>query len=203
MHSVRTTKVDWTGDNPFIYLKTDPNGDWSSLSLYFRIAASEHGRGEAILVLENPYQREDNTAIRKCLTDNLPLATYLVENFVRHFGLFRQAVALDTLEYVADASFKTEADYPHKQVCSAHSASANISVSLIWNDLGEPFAVALPPAETQTGKHEMFAIFQTAGNASVTVNGTALPGSTVARDFLNGVAQSAALANSESWVQAE
>ncbi|MDP5291821.1 hypothetical protein Q9290_05895 [Oceanimonas sp. CHS3-5] len=203
MNSVRTTKVDWTGDNPFIYLKTDPNGDWSSLSLYFRIAASEYGRGEAILVLENPYQQEDKSAVRKCLTDNLPLAQYLVNHFVCHFGLFRKAVALNNLEYVADASFKTEADYPHRHICTAHSASTNTSVSLIWNDLGDPFAVALPPEESQTGEHEMFAIFQTAGSASVTVNGQALPGNTVARDFLNRVAQSAALANSESWVQAK
>ena len=48
----------------------------------------------------------------------------------------------------------------------------------------------------------MFAIFQPAGAASIEVNGTQLPGTTVERDFLNRIAQSAALANSESWVQA-
>lgn len=203
MNSIRTTKVDWTGDNPFIYLKTDPEGDWSSLSLYFRIAASDYGRGEAILVLENPYQLEGANAVRLCLTDNLEMAQYLVENFVRRFGLFRPAVSLDNLEYIADASFKTEADYPNKQVCTGVSASTGRSLSMIWNDLADPFAVALPPEETQTGEHEMFAIFQPAGSAAVEVDGKALPGATVDRDFLNRIAQSAALANSESWVRAK
>ncbi|MBU2965840.1 NAD-dependent dehydratase [Amphritea sp. 2_MG-2023] len=203
MNSIRTGKVDWTGDNPFIYLKTDSEGDWSSLSLYFRIAASDYGRGEVILVLENPYQKEDGSAVRKCLTDNLELAQYLVENFVRRFGLFRAAVALDNLEYIADACFKTETDYPKQQACIAHSESTGTTLSMIWKDLAEPFAVALPPEETQTGEHEMFAIFQPAGAAQVEVNGTPLPGTTVERDFLNRIAQSAALANSESWVRAE
>ena len=204
MNSIRKGKVDWTGDNPFIYLKKDPTEEeYSTLALYFRIAASDYGRGEVILVLDNPYQEKDDSAVRQCLTDNLELAQYLVKNFVRHFGLFRKAVALDNLEYIADASFKTEVDYPKQQACIAHSEGSNVTLSLIWKDLSEPFAVALPPEETQTGKHEMFAIFQPAGAASIEVNGTPLPGATVERDFLNRVAQSAALANSESWVRAE
>lgn len=204
MSSVRTTKVDWTGDNPFIYMKKDPAGDWTSLSTYFRIAASDYGRGEAIIVLENPYGKEAGPAVRKCLTNNLDLAKYLVKDFVRHFGLFRPAQeALDQLEYVVDATFTTEANYPHKQVCTAHSAATNTSLSLVWHDLGKPFAVVLTPEESQTGKHEMLAVFQTAESAQVLVNGTAIEGQPIERDFLNGRAQSAALANSESWVRAQ
>ena len=203
MNSIRTGKVDWTGDNPFIYLKTDSEGDWSSLSLYFRIAASDYGRGEAILVLENPYQKEDSNAVRQCLTDNLELAQYLIEKFVRRFGLFRAAVALDNLEYISDATFKTEADYPSQQACTAYSQSTDTTLSMVWKGLADPFAVALPPAETQTGEHEMFAIFQPASSAMVEVNGKPLAGTTVERDFLNRIAQSAALANSESWVRVD
>lgn len=201
MQSVRTGKVDWTGDNPFIYLKTDPESDWSSLSVYFRIAASDYGRGHAIIVLENPYELNDDSAVRVCLTDNLELARYLVKDFISHFGLFRKAVALQKLEYVDDATFKTEADYPKQHIESTHSASKNMSINLIWNGLDKPFAVALPPAETQTGKHEMFCVFQAATSARVEVNGKAIPGQSIERDFLDRRAQSAALASSESWVQ--
>ncbi|MDI3325198.1 NAD-dependent dehydratase [Pontibacterium granulatum] len=203
MNSIRTGKVDWTGDNPFIYLKTDPKGDWSSLSLYFRIAASDYGRGQAILVLENPYQKEDTNAVRLCLTDNLELARYLVDQFVRRFGLFRPAVALDTLEYVADARFETLADYPAHVTERATSDSHNLQIDMIWKDLQDTFAVALPPAETQTGEHEMFCVFQPASSACVEINGQAITGQTVERDFLDRIAQSAALANSESWVRAD
>lgn len=34
---VRPGAIAWTGDKPFIYLKTDSEGGWSALSLYFRI----------------------------------------------------------------------------------------------------------------------------------------------------------------------
>ena len=54
MTGIKTGTLDWTGDNPFIYLKTDAEQDWSSLSLYFRIASSDFGSGQAILVLDNP-----------------------------------------------------------------------------------------------------------------------------------------------------
>lgn len=201
MKSIRTGKVDWTGDNPFIYMKTDPEGDWTSLSVYFRIAASDYGRGEAIIVLENPYQLEDANAIRVCLTDNLELSRYLVKDFLSHFALFRKAVSLQNMEYIADATFKTEADYPKQHIESAHSASKDMTVNLVWEGLNEPFAVALPPAETQTGKHEMFCVFQAASSARVEVNGKALEGQPIERDFLDRRALSAALASSESWVQ--
>ena len=203
MNSIRTGKVDWTGDNPFVYLKTDPQGDWSSLSLYFRIAASDYGRGQAILVLENPYQLEDDSAVRLCLTDNLELAQYLIQDFVRRFGLFRAAVALDNLEYVPDAQFNTQADYPKHVTETAYSPSRELTLSMVWKDLQETFAVALPPEETQTGEHEMFCVFQPASSAVVEVNGQRISGNTVERDFLDRRAQSASMANSESWVRAD
>src|SRR5690606_12205296 len=134
-------------------------------------------------------------------TDNAALARYLVDNFVSHFGLFRKAVALNKLEYLTDASFKTEADYPKQHVESARSAGSDMTVSLIWSRLEKPFAVALPPQETQTGTHAMCCVFQPADSARVEVNGKVLSGQTVERDFLGRRAQSAALASSETWVQ--
>lgn len=203
MNSIRAGKVDWTGDNPFIYLKTDPLGDWTSLSLYFRIAASDYGRGQAILVLENPYQLDDDSAVRLCLTDNLELAKYLIQHFVRRFGLFRAAIALDKLEYVADAKFNTEADYPRHVTETAYSPGRETTLRMVWKNLQDTFAVALPPKETQTGEHDMFCVFQPASSAVVEVNGQRIAGNTVERDFFDRRAQSASMANSESWVRAD
>ena len=64
MTGIKTGTLDWTGDNPFIYLKTDAEQDWSSLSLYFRIASSDFGSGQAILVLDNPYEVGNGTETR-------------------------------------------------------------------------------------------------------------------------------------------
>lgn len=201
MDYVRKGKVDWTGDNPPLYLKTDPDGDWSTLALFFRINGSDHGRGNMILVLQDPYAGQAGDAVRLCVTDNAPLARYLIDDFVRCFGLFRPAQkALDALEIVDGATFGTRADYPRHVTEVAEFGGRK--VELRWNDLGEMFAVAQPPADSQTGRHEMFSVFQPAGSASVTVDGQVLPGRTVERDFFDRRAQSAALAHSESWIRA-
>lgn len=52
--AVLSGKVDWTGDNPLIYLKTDPEVDWSSLTLFFRVTASDYGTGHLSLVVTDP-----------------------------------------------------------------------------------------------------------------------------------------------------
>ena len=201
MDGIKTGKLDWTGDNPFIYLKTDINQEWSSLTLYFRIASSAYGQGKAILVLDNPYQAEPENKRRLMITDNLPLAEYLVTDFVRHFGLFRQAVALDEMQYIADGVFSTENNFPHHVSESVHSASQNLTVELLWNELQEGICVDLPAHLTQTQKHEMMCVFHPALSAQVLVNGEALAGQTIERDFNGTRAQSASLANSETWVR--
>ena len=191
-------KVDWTGDNPFIYLKTDPEGDWSSLSLFFRITASDHGTGHLILVATEPYAE---TAKAFALTDNEPLARYLISDFAAKFVLFRPTDVLDSVALHANAAFDQEiADDAWTE--SARDESAGMQVSLRWEKLQESFAVHQPRHESGTGEHVMLSVFRPATSARVTVNGSELPGRTVERDFLNGRAQSAALALSETWVQA-
>lgn len=202
--TVRQGVMDWTGDNPFVYLKTDPAGDWSSLSLYFRVAASDHGAGHAILVLDRPYEPGAVGAVRLCLTDNAPLARYLIDGFVRKFGLFRPAgQLLDDIPVVAGAVFHTEVSYPARHAEVAEVAAEGLRVALIWEGLGQAFAVDVPPEKSQTGIHEMFSVFHPATSARVEVNGTPLPGTTVDRDFFDRRAQSAALAHSETWVRFE
>ncbi|MBY6058746.1 MULTISPECIES: hypothetical protein [Leisingera] len=200
MEYVRKGTVDWTGDNPPIYLKTDPRGDWSTIALFFRINASAHGRGNMTLVLQDPYAQEPGEACRLCVTDNAPLARYLIDGFVRKFGLFRPAAqALDDLQIIDGARFSAAADYPAH--VSEIADFGGRRVEMRWSGLGEMFAVAQPPQDSQTGQHEMFSVFQPATSASVIVDGTALPGQTVERDFFDRRAQSAALAHSESWIQ--
>lgn len=201
--TVRPGTVDWTGDNPFIYLKTEPSApDWSSLSVYFRVALSPHGYGHAMIVLERPYEFAAPGAVRLCLTDNAPLARYLLNDFVKKFGLFRPCGALiDALEVADGASFDTQVRGSESHTESARHAGLGTSVSMTWLALSRPFAADVPPAKTQTGVHEMFSVFQPAGAAAVTVNGRRLDGQTVERDFFGGRAQSAALAHSETWVR--
>ncbi len=202
MTGIKTGTLDWTGDNPFIYLKTDPEQDWSSLSLYFRIASSAYGSGQAILVLDKPYEDGQESDARLLITDNQPLAEYLVQDFVRYFGLFRKAVALDKLQVLSDGVFQTVNRFPELVSESVTSASAGLTVELQWHQMTQPaICVDLPQSQTQTQKHEMMCVFHPAQQARVLINGTALPGNTIERDFNGSRAQSASLANSETWVR--
>lgn len=201
MDYVRKGKVDWTGDNPPLYLKTDPNGDWSTLAVFFRINGSDYGRGNMTLVVQDPYADEPGDAVRLCVTDNKPLARYLLDDFIRKFALFRPAgKAIDALEIIDGATFSTEANYP--EYVTEIAQFDGHCVALRWSELGEMFAVAQPPQDSQTGEHEMFSVFQPAGSASVTVDGKRLHGQTVEREFFDRRTQSAALAHSESWIRA-
>ena len=201
IETVKPGTVDWTGDNPFIYLKTDGDADWSCLALHFRIALSPHGAGQAMLVLEAPYAERPG-ARRFCLTDNAPMARYLVDGFVKRFALFRPCAALlDRLEIAAGAVFERDDREAGVHVERARDAARGLSAALHWQRLGRPFMVDVPAAQTQTGRHEMFTVFQPAAAAFIEIDGKRLPGATVERDFFGGRAQSAALAHSETWVR--
>lgn len=204
-HLLRKGTVDWTGDNPFIYLKQDPSGaDWSSLSLYFRVATSRHGSGKVMVVIEQPCEAAAEGAARLCLTDNEPLARYLLEGFVKKFGVFRPCAGLiDRLDIVGGARFQTHTDGRLLHVESAQSADGKLHIAMTWERLGRAFAVDVPQADAQTGRHEMISIFQPAEAARVEVGKRRLAGQTVERDFFGGRAQSAALAHSETWILVE
>ncbi|MBK1779700.1 NAD-dependent dehydratase [Advenella sp. WQ 585] len=202
MTGIKTGTLDWTGDNPFIYLKTDPAQEWSSLSLYFRIASSAYGSGQAILVLDNPYEEGNDDDTRLLITNNKPLAEYLVRDFVRYFGLFRKAMALDKLKIIDDGVFHTVNRFPDIVAETVESGSAGVKVEMQWHQMEQQaICVDLPQSQTQTQKHEMMCVFHPAQSARVLINGVPLQGSTIERDFNGTRAQSASLANSETWVR--
>jgi hypothetical protein len=198
--TVNPGAVDWTGDNPFIYLKTDPAGDYSCLALYFRVALSDYGPGQAMLVLESPYRPKEARARRVCLTNNAPLARYLIDGFVKHFALFRPCAALlDELTVMSGAAFTMEDPDGSTHIERVHISDGR-SLRMRWEQLGQPFMADVPASSTQTGVHEMFTVFQPAGAAVIEIDGQRVPGCTVERDFFGKRAQSAALAYSETWV---
>jgi hypothetical protein len=48
--------VEWSGENPGISLKTDPNGPFTTLASFFRVALAPHGRGHALMLLQSPQE---------------------------------------------------------------------------------------------------------------------------------------------------
>src|SRR3954454_14442548 len=90
--------VEWSGENPGISLKTDPDGPFTTLASFFRVVLSPHGAGHALLLMRDPHSAGGNNV---CYTDNEPLARYLVDRFAAHFGAFRGIAGLSGLRYAA------------------------------------------------------------------------------------------------------
>ena len=197
---VHPGEVDWSGENPGMYLKEKADAPFVTLVSFFRVVASPYGRGHALVLLEAPLlHRSLPEALNVCVTDNDPLARYLVSNFVTYFGAFKGAEALQYMDYVpldgVAASGDPRASYME------WVKGPGVEVSLSWEDLGEPFMVNIPKEQSATGKHALHSLFVDARRVTTTVNGRPLKGQPVPREFAGRQSSTAFLAYSETWIK--
>lgn len=191
--------VDWSGDNPGIYLKESADGPFVSLTLWFRIALSAFGRGHVLLLFEEPARAAAWPEVANlCLCDNEPLARYLVDGFARNFGAFRDAQAFSALPYLPMLAHSAAGDNLSSSMIAA--TGPGIEILLTWDRLGKPFAADVLPEQSATGRHEMYSVFVESADASVVVNGRRLRGKPFPRPFMGRTASSAFLACSETWL---
>jgi hypothetical protein len=193
--------VEWSGENPGISLKEKPDGPFVSLASFFRVVLSPHGRGHALVLLQSP-QDANPPADRAnyCLHDNERLARYLVSDFVSHFGAWKGLPGLGSLIYRSLDSVEASGD-PASSYSETVKAG-DLTVRLTWSGLGKPFCFALPPDKSATSKHHMPSLFVGCRDATITVNGRALPGKPVPREIAGQTITTAMLAFSETWVRA-
>jgi hypothetical protein len=92
--------VEWSGENPGISLKDQPDGPFVALASFFRVVLSPHGRGHALVLLQAPESASPPPdRANYCLHDNEALARYLVAEFVSNFGAYRGLSGLPNLSY--------------------------------------------------------------------------------------------------------
>jgi hypothetical protein len=194
-------KVEWSGENPGISLKDDPDGPWTNLASFFRVVLSPYGRGHALVLLQSPNEASPPEGRANiCLHDNEDLARYLVKDFVAHFGAYRDLPSLNNLTYRKLDSVAATGD-PASTYSEIVKAGAT-TVTLTWSGLGEPFCFALPPDKSATGKHHMPSLFVGCKDASITVNSVKLSGKPIPRDMAGHTITTAMLAFSETWIRA-
>jgi len=191
--------VEWSGENPGISLKTDPNGPFTTLASFFRVVLSPHGRGHALVLVQPPSEFVRNPAI--CLTDNEPLARWLVAEFVSYFGAFKGLPVMDSLVYRKLDSVESAGD--PSNIYSETVKAGDMTVALTWSGLGAPFCFAYPPGLSATGVHHMPSLFVGCLDASIQVNGRRLAGSPIPREVAGRKITTAMLAFSETWIRAE
>lgn len=197
---VHPGQVDWSGENPGMYLKDSVDGPFVTLISFFRVVVSPHGRGHAAFLMLDPHGDGKHSATPNlCLTDNEPLARYLQKGFVAHFGAFRGTAGLSNCRFAPAWDFVAAGDT--RSTYTEWFRSSVGQVSLNWDELGAPFIVDFPKENSATGKHQMLSLFVEAKSVRASVNGNAVKGQAFPREFAGRKQSSTAfLAFSESWI---
>ena len=198
---VNSGSVEWSGENPGIYLKSDPGGDYSVVALFFRIVLSPHGRGVGAIILGDPDTASGYPEVPNlCLTDNRPMMTYLLKNFASKFPTLVGRAGVPAMSWHDVTSNKQDnRNMPHSY--SEELTADDITVQMTWKDLHLPMAIEVGPNESATKAHDMYAVFLEATDARITINGAALRGQVVDRQFFGRTMSTAFLALSETWVK--
>jgi hypothetical protein len=198
--SINPGRVDWSGENPGIYLKTDPEGDYSALALFFRVVLSPHGRGHAAIVLGNPDAAKGWPEVPNfIMTDNQQMMRWIVDGWVRKMPTFVGKAGLDAMTWLdCDAVAKRPGDL--KSRYSETLRGSGVTLEMIWRGMGAPIPVEVTRENSATKEHEMYSVFLEAAEAQIVINGTPLPGTVADRQFFGRTMSTAFLAFSETWV---
>lgn len=194
--------VDWSGENPGMYLKETADGPFVTLISFFRVVTSPHGKGHAAFILQDPRgSGKDADRPNLCITDNEPLAQYVRDGFVAKFGAFKGATGLPGVRMVPGWDFQPSGNGTTTHVEWFRSTLGQ--VCLTWRELSAPFMVEMPRDKSATGHHEMFSLFVDAHAVDVSINGRGVKGKPFPREFAGKSDSSTAfLAFSETWVKA-
>ena len=169
--------VEWAGENPGIFLKSDPNGPFTILASLFRVVLSPHGRGHALVLVQiRPMSSCGHRPIVFDRSNEKPLARWLVARISssKYQRAFQGNAGLRSLVYRKLDSVESGGDPGN--IYSESLKAGDLNVTLTWSGLGVPFCFAYPPELSATGAHHMPSLFIGCLDASILVNGKASAG---------------------------
>lgn len=198
--SINPGRVDWSGENPGIYLKDDPGGDYTVLSLFFRVVLSPYGRGHAAIVLGAPDAGQGWPDVPNfIMTDNQRMMRWIVEGWVRKMPTFIGKAGLEAMTWLdCDSVEKRPGDLSTRY--SETLRGSGVTLEMVWRDMGAPIPVEVTAENSATREHEMYSVFLEAKAAQIVINGIPLPGQVADRQFFGRTMSTAFLAFSETWV---
>jgi len=198
--SINPGRVEWSGENPGIYLKHGQDGDYATLSLFFRVVLSPYGRGHAAIVLGAPGEAAGwPDATNFILTDNHRMMRWIVDGFVTKMPTFVGRAGLAAMTWLdLDSVERRPGDL--KTRYSEVLRGSGVTLEMHWLDLGPPLPVEVTKENSATREHEMISVFLEARQAEIKVNGTLLPGAVQSRQIFGRTMSTAFLAFSETWI---
>ena len=199
--SINPGRVEWSGENPGIYLKQDPGGTTSlTLALFFRVVLSPFGRGHAAIVLGAPDVACGWPGVPNLImTDNQRLMRWIIDGWVTKMPTFIGKAGLEAMTWLdCDSVEKRPGDL--KSRYSETLRGSGVTVEMVWRDMGPPLPVEVTKENSATKEHEMVSLFLEAKEAQVIVNGTPLKGAVAERQFFGRTMSTAFLAFSETWI---
>lgn len=194
-------RVEWSGENPGIYLKKSPqDAAYSTLALFFRVVMSPYGRGNAAIVLGAPDDaRGWPDAPNFIMTDNQRMMRWIVDGWVTKMPTFVGKAGLGAMSWL-DCASVTKRPGDLKSRYSETLRGSGVTLEMVWHDMGPPLPVEVTKENSATKEHEMYSVFLEAASADVIINGTALTGAVAERQFFGRTMSTAFLAFSETWV---
>ena len=198
--SINPGEVDWSGENPGIYLKQSPDDDFSTLALFFRVVLSPYGRGHAAIVLGEPNQAKGWPEVPNfMITDNQRMMRWIVDGWVSRMPTFIDRQGLAGMSWLnLDSVEKRPDDLKHSYTETLRGSG--LTLEMQWRDMGPPIPVEVTKENSATKAHEMYSVFLEAKDASIKVNGNELKGTVQQRQFFGRTMSTAFLAFSETWV---
>ncbi len=192
--------IHWAGENPGILLKETEDGPWSAITLFFRIAWSPHGQGQTLLLLENPNEAKTlPDAHNVIMGDNEPLTRFLQAEFIEgNIERLGGAPGYESVPYVPITNAYATGD-PHSRYTEVIK-SKDFEVELVWDGLGTPTALEVPPELTGTKKHTMFSLLVESRDPAILINGKKLPGRPGSRVQAGIETTTAFLYFCETWI---
>jgi hypothetical protein len=199
--SINPGRVDWSGENPGIYLKHSADDEaYCLLSLFFRVVLSPYGKGHAAIVLGAPDEAKGwPDATNFIMTDNQRLMRWIIDGWVTRMPTFIGRAGLQHMSWLnLDSVQRQPGDLKtdYREIL----LGSGMTLEMHWSNMGKPIPVEVTVENSATRAHEMYSVFLEAKSAAVRVNGTQLPGKVQSRQFFGRTMSTAFLAFSETWV---
>lgn len=190
MSAVDPNTIHFTGENSFLRLKSEADGPETTVCAHWRTLISPAGPGTCLFL------RSDATGGEvKLYADNVGMARWLQGELE---AILNPPFA-DTQMPIVDAAFSREGAFRDTWREIVDSADGRIELS--WSDMGEPFMLALPPNNDDTGPWAVYSCLTPCRSATLEVAGTRAAGAPYESALAGHPSSSCCLAWSETWLR--